>query len=83
MKTKIKRFLRSGEICTEGIEDIDDLLNHCGRMLDKAYSHDILGEVVFEDEDGKFYLAEVIAVISDPEPSYLKGILEEDEKEKK
>lgn len=81
MKTKIKRFLRSGELCTAGIEDTDDLLNGCGRMLEKAYSHDILGEVVFEDEHGKFYLVEVVAVISDPDPGYLKEILEEDEEE--
>lgn len=53
-KIKVKRWLKAGELNAKKI-DQDDILDDCGALLDSSYSHDILGEVMFEGTDGKFY----------------------------
>ena len=55
------------------------ILDNCGNLLDSSCSSDILGEVVFEGEDGKFYVITVEAVIAEGNPDYIKSVLEEEE----
>ena len=78
---KIKRWLRDGNDGLGGedqdIYDSDSLLDAAGRALDKAYSHDIVGECVFEGEDGKFYVGCVEFVISEANPDYVRELLVE------
>mgnify|MGYP001035150643 CR=1 FL=1 len=73
---KIKRMLREGEI--GDVKTTDELLETAGTLLDKSEAHEILGsEVVFEGEDGKFYVCTIEAVIGEAHPDYLKQVLTE------
>lgn len=74
---KIVEFLRHGEMRVKDIDNVEDLLTQAGRLLDKAYSHDICGEVVFKAADGKYYVLTVEAVISEADPDYVQEILDD------
>jgi hypothetical protein len=73
---KVKRFISRGEL--DGTEkDTDAILESCANLLDRCESHEILGQVVFEGEDGKFYTATVEADIGEADPDYVKQVMEE------
>lgn len=71
----IKRMIREGELSDPC--SIPELLEQCGRLLDKAYSHEILGEVMFEDNDGDIFVVTVEASIGVGNPKYVKEVLAE------
>jgi len=77
-KLKVKRWIRDGELNAVNM-DQDSILENCGALLDNACSHEILGDVVFEGTDGKFYVVTVEALISEGNPEYIKSVLEEEE----
>lgn len=75
----IKRMIREGELhdpCS-----IQELLEQCGRKLDKACSHEILGEVLFEDNDGDIYVVTVEALVGRANPDYAREVLAEEAEE--
>ena len=78
---KIKKWLRSGEFDPESLATIQNILDDAGRMLDKAYSHDITGDCVFQGEDGKWYVGSVEFVVNRADPAYIKDLLTEDEEQ--
>ena len=75
-KIKVKRWLKAGELDPKKV-DQDDILDDCGALLDSAYSHEILGDVMFEGTDGKFYVITVEAIISEANPDFVKEALED------
>lgn len=77
---KIKRWIRDGNESFEkqGFDDTEDILCAAGRLLDDACSHEIVGEVLFEGEDGKFYAGTVEFVIAEADPDYTREVLDED-----
>ena len=73
---KVKRFICKGEL--DGREaDTDDILDSCADALDACESHEILGTVLFEGEDGKFYSVTVEANIGEADPEFVKQTIEE------
>lgn len=76
---KITKWIRSGVHGVEA-ETVDGLLQIAGRKLDDAYSHEIMGEIVFEGEEGKHYVGSVEFVVSEANPEYVAGVLEEEKK---
>lgn len=72
---QVKRFLRTGNTDPRNLQD---LLDEAGSLLDEANSHDIVGEVVFEGTDGKYYVGTVEFCIGEINPDYLQNILNED-----
>jgi len=76
----IKRWIRDGneEFEKQGLDDMEDILCAAGRLLDDADSHEIVGEVLFEGEDGKFYTGTVEFVIAEADPEYVKEALDEE-----
>lgn len=79
---KIVKWIRDGnDLNTCGLEDDDDLLDAAGRALDKACSWDIMGEVLFLADDGKYYAGCVEFMITEANPDYVKDCLDEDEEE--
>jgi len=78
---RIERWIRDGHEGFESqkIEDTEELLEATGRLLDRAYSHDIAGEILFEGIDGKFYAGTVEFCIDEANPEYVKEALEEEE----
>ena len=78
---KIKKWLRDGNDGYLGkeVNDTNELLRRAGRALDQHYSHEIMGEILFEGEDGKMYVGCVEFIISEANPDYAKEVLEEDE----
>ena len=77
---KIKRWSRDGneEFEGQGLDDTEDILCAAGRLLDDACSHEIVGEVLFEGEDGKFYKGTVEFVIAEADPDYVREVLDEE-----
>jgi hypothetical protein len=75
-KIKVKRWLKAGELDPTIFEQ-DDILENCGNLLDASCSHEILGDVMFEGTDGKFYTITVEAVISEANPDFVKEALED------
>ena len=77
---KIKRWIRDGneEFEKQGFDDTEDILCAAGCLMDHAYSHEIVGEVLFEGEDGKFYVGTVEFVIAEANPDYARGVLDEE-----
>lgn len=74
---KIVKWIRDGnDGLSSRVEDDDDLLDAAGRALDHACSWDIVGEVLFLADDGKYYVGCVEFVISDAHPEYVKEMLD-------
>jgi hypothetical protein len=80
---KIAKWIRDGHyaLSANGIEDTDDLLAAAGRALDKACSHDIVGECLFEGDDGKTYVGTVEFVINEANPEYVREVMDESKDE--
>jgi len=73
---KVKRWIHSGELDVSNLTQAD-ILNQCGRLLDKSCSHEILGEVLFQATDGKYYTITVEAVLGRANPAWVKEVLAE------
>lgn len=58
------------------------ILDDCGRLLDSACTHEILGEVLFLATNGKYYTITVEAVIGEASASWRNEILKEDKEQK-
>jgi hypothetical protein len=72
----VKRWLRDGgDGQFAGASTQSDILAIAARCLDKAYSHEILGEVAFEATDGKTYVMTVEAVLDEASPEYVEELL--------
>lgn len=80
-KLKVKRWLRTGEIDPNCATEEDEIIACCGHLLDRACSHDILGELMFEADNGKIYVVTVEAMIAEANPEYAKDVLQEIEEE--
>ena len=78
---KIKRIIAAGELW-EDARDTNDLLTSAGIVLDKNCSNEILGRVLFEGKDGKFYTVTVQAVIDEVSKGFAADVLQEIESEK-
>jgi len=75
---KITKWIRTGEL-NDSITTKEELLESCGDLLDASCSSEILGEVVFEADDGKTYVVTVEAVISEANPEYLEDLTADDD----
>lgn len=76
----IQRWIREGnDGLSSCAQTIGELLEYAGGCLDRACSYDIVGEVVFEAEDGVTYVGTVEFVIGRANPDYVKELIEEDE----
>lgn len=73
---KIIRWHNSGEIGE--VATIDEALEAAGRCLDAAQSHEICGPVLFQGEDGEWYVITVEAVVAKAHPDYVRDELSED-----
>jgi secreted trypsin-like serine protease len=80
---KIKKWIRGGhdDYDVKDTPDTDTLLEHAAGALDSACSWDIMGEIVFEGEDGKTYVGCVEFHISEGNPEYIKEVMEDYESE--
>lgn len=82
---KIVEFIREGEsvIDKESRDKLttQDLINAAGRIMDRACTYDILGDVVFRCEDDRVYVMTIEAEIDLVNPDYLKKLREEDSEE--
>ena len=72
---KIKRWVFDGEL-DGSKKDLDDVMDDCAVLLNKSYATDILGEVLFEGDDGKHYVITTEALVGEANPNYLKDALE-------
>ena len=73
---KIKRWVNYGELgCVP--KTIKDVVERAGRLLDKACSTEIIGPVLFQGADGKWYTVVVEAEVVEVTPSLVKERLEE------
>jgi hypothetical protein len=77
---KIKRWLRKGEF-SDDAKTIGDIIYEAGELLDFiiATGHEIVGQNMFQAEDGKWYTATVEVVVNRANPESVKELLEENE----
>jgi hypothetical protein len=68
MTLEIKRMLARGELGLSETPDREELIEACGRLLDKCCVYEAIGDVVFEGADGKFYKVFVEALIEEIDP---------------
>lgn len=73
-KLRVKKWIYSGEL-NPRVKDKDGILEQCGNLLDSACSHEILGEVLFQATDNKYYVVTVEAVIGRANPEYVKDYI--------
>lgn len=79
---KIKRWIREGNDALHTCAStIGELLEYAGGCLDSACSHDIVGEVVFEAEDGLTYVGTVEFRVGIANPDYVKELKDEQQDE--
>lgn len=70
---QIRRMVLSGEL--DPPVNVPDMLEQAGRLLDRSCSHEICGEVLFQAEDGKWYVGTVEFLIGRANPSYVVDTL--------
>jgi hypothetical protein len=74
---KVKKWLCTGEL--KGSPRTQrTILEQCGNLLDHACSYEILGLVMFQATDGKYYSVNVEAIIEEASPDLVKQVLEEE-----
>lgn len=76
----VKKWIATGELNEKNRKQAD-ILDECGRLLDKSCSSEILGEVLFKGTDGKYYCICVEAIISEANPEYVKDFKKATNKE--
>ena len=74
---KIVEIINPGELDPKHMSRTSDVMEQLARGMDKAYTHDIFGEVLFKTADGKYHIVVVEAEIVEPLPDYLKQLLED------
>jgi len=75
---KVKRWLKSGELSEEHNITQENIIETCGILLDKSCAPDILGDVLFQATDGKYYVITVEALIQEANPDYVTEVLKEE-----
>jgi len=77
-KLKVKQWLDTGELQND-LTTEEEILDGCGRLMDKAYAHEILGGGVpmFIADDGKPYVITINACISEADPDFFADHLDE------
>jgi hypothetical protein len=75
----IKRWIRDGCDMEEVCNTVAEVLEIAGRRMDKAYTYDICGDVVFEADNKKIYVGCVEFSIEEADPEYIKELEEEDD----
>jgi len=73
---KVAKWISCGEL-EERTRTQADILSQCGRLLDAACSHEIVGTVLFKATDGRYYTVTVEATIGEANPNFVKNLLEE------
>lgn len=77
----ITRIIRGGEVLHEDAANceltVQDLYVAAGRLLDKAQSHEILGDVLVVAANGKTYAMTVEACLAEADADYVEEILAE------
>lgn len=76
-KLRVKKWITTGELQVTGHETQDEILEHCGNLLDHSCSYEILGEVLFQATNGKYYTVTVEAVIARANMAWAKDVIEE------
>jgi hypothetical protein len=76
----VKRWIRSGEL-NDSSKTQEEILEECGNLLDNSCSSEIIGEVLFEGTDGKYYTITTESIIGVASESFRDEILEEEEDE--
>lgn len=71
---QIKRWLSSGGI-PAGAVDTETVLHRAGRVLDTHATQELLGDILFEGEDGKFYAVFVEAVVTEVAEDHIHNVL--------
>ena len=71
---RVKKWISTGELVAE-LKTQEAILEACGRLLDASCSSEILGEVLFQATDGKYYVITVEALIGKANPEYVKDCI--------
>lgn len=73
---EIKRWISKGEFDTDDIGNVGHIYEQAGNLLDHHCSGEILGTVLFEGVNGKYYTISVEGVLGEANPEWVKEMLE-------
>lgn len=75
---KIKKWFQDGNegFEAQGLDSTEDVLCAAGRLMDDSCTHDIVGPVLFQAKNGKYYTGTVEFVIKEADPEDVKDLLE-------
>jgi len=78
LSMKIKRFI----LCPDDFNlidhpDTDAVLDSVSMLMDRACANEIIGGLVFEGEDGKFYTGDIEFNIREADQDRVKNILKD------
>lgn len=69
----IKEFLLTGNFNVEGITEGDELLSQMNTFMNRYSSaQDDVGEILFENADGDYFVVTVESVMSTPDPQWVE-----------
>jgi hypothetical protein len=77
-KLVVKKVISTGELDIKPGTTSDDLIEQAGDALDGCESHEILGTVLFQATDGRYYTMTVEAVIGVASKSFVKQTFEDE-----
>ena len=73
---RIKKWILNGNLDPSNTTP-EEVLAQCGDLMEGACTAEILDEIIFEGDDGKYYTITLEAVLSEANPEYVKGRLED------
>ena len=73
----ITQFIHDGNLDTEGVEDVADLVERATKQMDRAASSYVINNILFESIDGKFYAGVITGEFREQPLDYVERSLDE------
>lgn len=74
---RIVRVISEGQMDGKYLGHLGHVYEQAGNLLDDSCAYEILGDVLVECEDGKFYVMSVEGLLSEADATYVKNKLDE------
>ena len=72
----IKQFVQDGDLDTEGVDNVADLVKRATKQMDRASSY-VINNILFETIDGKFYAGVITGEFRQQPLEYVERSLDE------
>ena len=73
----ITQFIHDGNLDTEGVEDVADLVERATKQMNRSASPYVINNILFESIDGKFYAGVIVGEFREQPLDYVERSLDE------